>query len=396
MFFPFDVSFEERQLAELDDWHARLDRGRPIPRRWASRLRRDLEAEAVAASTQMEGVPVTVDDVRQILAGDPPRTVSAEAVELVSGYRNAMTFVMRRADDPSFEWNRELLVGIHDRVLAGREQDGAGRIRTGPTLVAHRDTGQTVFEPPAGAVPDFVDELCGRFTQMDVHPAVAAAWFHVAFAAIHPFRDGNGRTARVLASLIMFRGGFRAPTFTSLEEWWGRHPDDYYRAFACLGSKFDPAKDVTPFISAHLTAQLQQIHALDLRERTQRGLWIMLENILVDQDLHERITNALWEAFFGRPVRAGYYRGMVDVSPGTATADLRAATAAGYLTAQGERRARVYLPGRRLFRALARELGIEEPAAPPDAARAKIITELSQRALRRAQQQPPLFDPSVA
>jgi Fic family protein len=45
----------------------------------------------------------------------------------------------------------------------------------------------------------------------------------VAVAAIHPFRDGNGRVARVVASLAMYRGGFNLPEFTSLEEWWGRH-----------------------------------------------------------------------------------------------------------------------------------------------------------------------------
>lgn len=380
MFFPFDAEHEQRQLAELDDWRDRIDRKRPMTRRWASRLRRDLEAEAVAASTRLEGIPVTVDDVRQILAGETPKTVSPVDFQLVWGYQNAMTYVLRRADDPNFEWNRELLVGIQDRVLAGRYEDGAGRLRTGATRIADRETGTTIFQPPPHeAVPELVDTLCETFKASNWHPAIGAAWFHVAFAAIHPFRDGNGRTARVLASLVMFRGGFRTPSFTSLEEWWGRHPDDFYRAFACLGSEFDPSVDVAPFISAHVTAQLSQIRALDLRERTQRGLWIMLENILVDRDLHERITNALWDAFFGRSVTAGYYRGMTDVSAGTATADLRAATAAGLLTAIGETRARRYVASPKLYRILAAELGFSEEPDGGEAGRALVITELSSR-----------------
>jgi Fic family protein len=396
MIFPFDTSHEDRQLAELDEWRRQMDAGRPVPRRWASRLRRDLEAESVAASTRMEGVPVTVDDVRQILAGDPPRSVARADVDLVRGYRDAMTFVIRRADDPNFEWNRELLVGIHDRVLAGRATDGAGRLRVGATRVADRETGTTVFQPPPeDDVPALVDRLCTTFTVMQAHPAVASAWFHVGFAAIHPFRDGNGRTARVLSSLIMYRGGFRTPSFTSLEEWWGRHPDDYYRAFSCLGARFDPNSDVTPFISAHVTAQLAQVHALDLRERTQRGLWIMLENILSDAGLHERITNALWDAFFGRPIRAGYYRGMVDVSAPTATADLRSATVAGLLSAHGERRARVYTAGGRLHVLLAQELGLSEEPASAEAGRSLILTELATRLLRRTERQPSLFDSNV-
>lgn len=380
MLFPFDADHEERQLAELNDWRERIDRKRPMSRRWSSRLRRDLEAEAVAASTRLEGIPVTVDDVRQILAGETPKTVSPINFRLVLGYQNAMTYVLRRADDPNFEWNRELLVGIQDRVLAGLYEDGAGRLRTGSTRIADRETGTTIFQPPPfEAVPDLVDQLCENFKVSSWHPAIGAAWFHIAFAAIHPFRDGNGRTARVLASLAMFRGGFRTPTFTSLEEWWGRHPDDYYRAFSCLGSKFDANTDVTPFTSAHVTAQLSQIRALDLRERTQRGLWIMLENILVDRGLQERITNALWDAFFGRGVTAGYYRGMTDVSAGTATADLRAGTAAGLLAAVGETRARKYVAGPELYRVVASELGLSEKPDGGEAGRTLIITELSSR-----------------
>jgi Fic family protein len=392
MIFPFDIRHEDRQLAELDDWRERMDKKWPMTRRWASRLRRDLEAEAVAASTRMEGVPVTVDDVRQILAGEPPKTVSPHDSELVRGYRDAMTYVMRRADDPNFEWNRELLVGIQDRVLAGHYEDGAGRLRTGPSLVANRDTGQVVFRPPPyEQVPELVDELCATFSSSDWHPAVGAAWVHVAFAAIHPFRDGNGRTARILSRLVTYRCGFRTPTFTSLEEWWGRHPDDYYRAFACLGESFDLRADVTPFISAHVTAQLSQVHALDLRERTQRGLWTMLENILVDLDLRERITNALWDAFFGRGVTAGYYRNFTDVSAGTATADLKAATAAGLLSAEGATRARRYVAGPKLFEALAAELGLDERPASAEMGRALIVTELSRRLIPGPARQPSLF-----
>lgn len=380
MIFPFATEHEARQLAELDEWRERMDRRRPVTRRWASRLRRDLEAEAVAASTRMEGVPVTVDDVRQILAGEPPKTVSAHDFQLVRGYRDAMTYVLRRADDPNFEWNRELLVGIQDRVLAGHYEEGAGRLRSGPSLVANRDTAEVVFRPPPHEeVPELLDDLCATFAGSDWHPAVGAAWIHVAFAAIHPFKDGNGRTARILASLVMYRSGFRTPTFTSLEEWWGRHPDDYYRAFACLGDSFAARADVTPFVSAHVTAQLAQVHALDLRERTQRGLWTMLENILVDRDLHERIANAVWDAFFGRSVTAGYYRDFTDVSAGTATGDLKAATAAGLLTAVGATRARRYVAGPELYRALAEELGLEERPTSSEMGRSLIVTELSRR-----------------
>jgi Fic family protein len=379
MLLPFNSANLDRVAAEIDAWRDRVDRKAPLSRRWTGRLRSDLEAEAIAASTRLEGVPVTVDDVRRILAGDPPKTVSPHDEALVRGYREAMEFVLRRADDPNFEWNRELLVAVQDRVLAGRFEDGAGRLRTKPTLVVRRDADQVVFRPPKDEdVPALVDELCATVDTLEAHPAVVAAWTHVALAAVHPFLDGNGRTARILASLVMYRGGFRTRAFTTLEEWWGRHPADYYAAFNCLGPRFSAGADVGPFVLAHTAAQLAQVRSVDLRERTYRGVWILLENVLLDAGLPDRLATALWDAFFGRAVTAGYYRGMVEVSSATATNDLRAATGHRLLTAHGNTRGRQYFAGPDLWDELTSRLRLANPENAANA-RGAIVEELVDR-----------------
>jgi Fic family protein len=81
-------------------------------------------------------------------------------------------------------------------------------------------------------------------------------------------KDGNGRTARVLAWLAMYRAGFRHPAFTSLEEWWGRYPRQYYEAFVCLGRVFDRSADVTPFMVLGLALRA----SLDDAREHARGL----------------------------------------------------------------------------------------------------------------------------
>lgn len=376
----YDAAPLDAACRELERWRVTLDHRGALPRRWAGRLRRELEAEAVAASTSMEGVPVTVDEVRRILAGDPPLQVRAEDRALVEGYRDAMSFVLRRADDPAFRWDRELVVSLHDRVLAGRHGEGAGRLRSEePAFVVRRMSGQEVFRPPPGEqVADLVDGVCARMEESHQHPAAGAAWVHVAVAAVHPFRDGNGRVARVLASLAMYRGGFRRPEFTSLEEWWGRRLDEYYAMFDCLGSTFDATTDVTPFVRAHVDAQLRQVRALDLRERTQQRIWTALEEVAEDADIDRRAANALWDAFFGRDVSAGYYRLLADVSAATATRDLGRAVSAGLLHAEGRRRGRRYLASERLYDRVGAFLHIEA-SGPPDVARDVIVAELGQR-----------------
>jgi Fic family protein len=379
MIFPHDSGILRDLLAELDAWRTRLDYRGPIPRTWAGRLRRDLEAEAVAASTSMEGVPVTVEEVYRILAGDvPPETRQADAA-LVRGYRDAMSFVLRRADDAAFRWDRELIINLHDRILAGNFGAGAGRLRTGHAYVVDNRTGDPVFQPPPpDEVPELVDVVCVTIGQGLGHPAIAAAWIHVAAAAIHPFRDGNGRVARVLASLAMYRGGFTLPEFTSLEEWWGRHLADYYAAFRCLGATFQRDADVTPFIRMHLEAQLHQVRALDLRERVQQRIWTAVEEAVAAAGLAPRAANAVWDVFFGRSVTSGYYRPLADVSPATATNDLAAAVAAGFLRPEGRARSRRYQAGDSLHARIGMALGVRVDGSG-DAARAVIVGELTRR-----------------
>lgn len=287
-----------------------------------------------------------------------------------------MTYAQRRADDDRLIWNRELIVSIQDRVLAGNFTAGAGRLREGAAWVTSAGSGQTVFQPPDHElVPDFVDQLCDTMEHADWHPALAAAWVHVALAAIHPFRDGNGRTARILASLVMYRGGFKDTAFTSLEEWWGKNTASYYSAFDCLGDRFSSATDVTPFVRIHAQAQVEQILELALRQRVDGVLWITLENLLEDHGLPSRLANALYDSFYARDVTTAYYADLIDASHGTARNDLQAAAAAGLVQPEGQTRGRHYRPGRRLLPAVAKLLALDTSAEP-----ATIFDELVVRA----------------
>lgn len=381
--FPFDEASVAADCAEIDDWRDRLDHRGALPRRWVGQLRRDLETDAIAASTIMEQVPVTVDDVRRILAGAPTPTVSDESRALVLGYREAMGFVLRQADGGTFDWDRSLVINLHDRIMGGRYALGAGRLRDRQVFIVDGRSGQELFRPPPPRqVPGLLDRVLRRAGALRSHAAVRSAWLHVALAAVHPFADGNGRTCRVLASAVMYRGGFRLPEFTSLEEWWGRNLPDYYGAFRCLGGSFEQAADVTPFVEAHVAAQLAQVRGLDRRQRTEGQIWTAIGNVLDLARLPERLASALWEAFFGRDVTAGYYRLVAEVSPASATTDLARAAAAGLLEARGERRGRRYQATGRLTACVAEELGVGPLSGRPETARAEIIAALTERLAR--------------
>ena len=315
----------------------------------------------------LEDITVTADEARRILVGDRPPAVSEEDAAEVLGYRDAMALVLSRADDPGFLWQRELLLAIHRSVLGGFYAAEAGRIRVIQNWLTNRQTGQQVYLPPSPEdVPRLVDELCEWLSTMADAPApVLSALAHIRLAGIHPFREGNGRTARIAASLAMFRGGFQAPQFTSLEEWWGRHPSDYYAAFECLEEAFQESTDVTAFVAAHVAAQATQAEALSLRNATERALWVVLEDIAVHTlHLQERATHALYDALFGRVLTNRYYRGVADVSDVTAMQDLRRLVAAGLLEPRGGGRTSHYLGTDQLIETVAREVGLEAGRLP--------------------------------
>jgi Fic family protein len=366
------------QLDELERWRQALDAKAPLVRSWEGQLRRDLQAEAVAASTSMEGVPVTVEEVRRILAGERPGSVAEADRDLVLGYRDAMSYALRRADDPVFEWSPELVKAIHDKVMAGRFARGAGRYGKARFII-NDQTGEVVYEPPAEPhVERLVERVCRRVMALRAHPAVAGAWIHVAIAAVHPFADGNGRTARVLASLAMYRGGFKRPEFCSLEEWWGRHRSDYYAAFGALGRRWDPAADVTPFVRAHVSAQLSQVRALDLRERTTRQVWVALERVCEDAGIPSRAAMILWDLFNERSVTPPYYVALADISRATATADLATMRGAGLIAPVGATKGRHYVAGPRLYELIAKQVGTE----PAEASRSSIVGGIASRLAR--------------
>ncbi len=385
MYFYHPTASIEADLASLEELKRRLDLRGPLPRIWLGRTRRELEAEAVAASTSMEGVSVTVDEVRRILAGDRPTSVAPQNMALVQGYRDAMKSVLNRADDSDFEWHSELILGIHYGVMGEDHALGAGRFRqTQNRLVDVSGHRQVFLPPPPEEVPRLVAELATwAQEQEDASAPLVSAVIHCRFAGIHPFSDGNGRTARILASLAMYRGGYRSPEFTSLEEWWGGHVGDYYRAFECVGSEWADTVDVTPFVEAHIRAQVSQVEALSLRQATERVLWLALDDATKSiAGGNERMAHALYDAFFGREVTNRFYRSLADVSVATAVNDLARLESSGLLKAIGAGRSRRYIAGSRLIGVIAEGAAVAlapDPEAPLEHQRETILVSLAER-----------------
>jgi Fic family protein len=128
---------------------------------------------------------------------------------------------------------------MHFNMLSHDLSKSPGQHRGGPSYAHDAALDRTVYEgPPFGEVPGLVDELVGQFDGQDGEdPLVTAALAYLNLVMVHPFRDGNGRMALALQTLVLCRGGTPEPVFSSVEEWLGRNTEDYYRVLAATGQR---------------------------------------------------------------------------------------------------------------------------------------------------------------
>jgi Fic family protein len=348
--------------------------------RWVGTLRRVSFARALQGSNSIEGYNVTLEDAVAAADNEEPLDAAGETWAAVSGYRDAMTYIVQLADDPYFNYSEDLLRSLHFMMLSYDLSKLPGRWRRGPIYVHNEATGQIVYEgPDAGAVPKLMAELTETLRSDTTGPVlVRASMAHLNLVMVHPFRGGNGRMARALQTLVLAREGILAPEFCSIEEYLGRNTQAYYDVLARVGrGTWRPESEARPWVRFSLTAYYRQAQTLLRRVKQAERLWVLLEREVQQRQLPERVIPGLFYASGGRRLRRVTYRSLAaesvlgEISEAMATRDLKALVEANLLMAVGERRGRFYLPTDRLraVRARTREQRgpeIEDPFSPVD------------------------------
>jgi len=372
---PTLTEAEQKVLEKIEELRKALRYAAAERRRWTGLLRRVLFARNIRGSNSIEGYEVSLDDALSIALMEDEEALEAEqeTKAAVIGYRNAMTYILQIADDPHFSYSEGLIKSLHFMMLHYALDKSPGRWRPGVIYVRDDDTGQIMYEgPDAIEVPslmgDLVEELNG---QSEVPPMVQAAMAHLNLTMIHPFRDGNGRMARALQTLVLAREGILVPEFASIEEYLGRNTPAYYEVLARVGhGAFHPENDARPWVRFSLTAHYRQARTVQERIKETEQTWNQLEEIIKEQRLPERAMSALYLATVGFRVRNAMYRADAEVSDLVATKDLAMLVDRGLLEPRGERRGRFYVAARPLVdirEALdTRRATIEDPFAITD------------------------------
>jgi Fic family protein len=352
------------------------------PRRWVGALRRQTFARNLQGSNSIEGYDAVLEDAAAIAAGEEPLDADTETRLALEGYRNAMTFVLQQTDEPNFIYSEQLIKSLHFIMINYDLKSRPGLWRVGPVYVRRESTGEIVHE---GAAPELVPSLMTDIvtvlnTDPHLHPMVRAAMAHLNLAMIHPFKDGNGRMARCLQSLVLARQGTVAPVFMSIEEYLGRNTLAYYDVLAQVGGgRWSPERDARPWLRFALTAHLRQARTLLRRVKQGERLWFLIEEVTQARGLPDRCLPAVFDAALGIGIRNATYRASVlaemeeEITEATASRDLRDLVAAGILVPHGEKRARRYLASKELtelMRTAAAQTGVPRDDSDPFASAA--------------------------
>lgn len=183
-------------------------------------------------STQIEGNRLTLQEVRTVVhLGSALPGRERDEVEVRNHYR-ALEFLEGRLRQ-SGPLSILDIQRLHSCVMNG--VPSSSPFRDGQNVIRNSIDGSIAYLPPeASDVPSLMVELIEwinqEITRAEIPVPVIAALAHYEFATIHPYYDGNGRTARLLALFVLYGRGYHAQGIFSLEEYYARDLQSYYRA----------------------------------------------------------------------------------------------------------------------------------------------------------------------
>jgi Fic family protein len=264
------------------------------------------------------------------------------------------------ATDPAFAWVDRVILDLHFDACRFQPDKEPGHWRTGPIAVTGRGApGGIAYRGPDGEdVPRLMGEVVEWLESGDLeaHPVVRAAMAHLHVVSVHPFRDGNGRVARIVQSLVLALERLVSPEFGSIEEHLARHTPDYYAALgAAQGGGYRPERDASPWIDFCVDAHLEQARLRLEQMDAAAGRWAALEELVDAGGWPDRLVIALERSLMGGATRMAFGR-EAGVSPATASADFRRLLDAGLVDLRGQGPSTRYVASPRLRREL-RERG---------------------------------------
>lgn len=196
-----------------------------------NRLRKNSKKKSSYASNQIEGNPLSENQSDEVIERDEHKHFLKPEQE-IRNYFIALNVLEEMAKQKE-SFSKDMILKIQAIVEKGASKDKIGLRGPMPPgmlfAVYDSDTGAAEYIPPEySEISELLDELVEYVNTTDDHPLIIAAVVHYQLVTIHPFEDGNGRTARLLSGYILDYYGYGFGGIGSLEEYFAYDADEYY------------------------------------------------------------------------------------------------------------------------------------------------------------------------
>jgi fido (protein-threonine AMPylation protein) len=338
-----DYALTRESETLLGEWNAALaSEPPPLRIRWNMFLQRYLRSATVAASTQIEGNPMSLPQVDALLQGEAVRAPQNRRIENLN-YNRALSIATSLAVTPTFGWNEAILRMLNHQILSDLPADRQGYYREEPVTVGG-------YTPPDHlAVPGLMGGLVEWLGDCSDHVLIRVALLHLNLAAIHPWVDGNGRTARVASSLELMRGRIGAPEVISVEPYLREHQREYFDTLATtLGPTYRPdAHTASEWVNYYIHISVGRLSFDGRMDDAWPYDFGTVADALVGANHPAEWGGVLLMAAIA-PLRTRHVAEMIHRTMPTARTMLAAMSDSGWLVARGERRGRYFEAGPQL------------------------------------------------
>jgi Fic family protein len=219
-------------LSRIDQAKGFLDATK-LSEEWIGAMERQALVREAHFTTHIEGSQLTLDQAERLLAGEKIPDVNPEDERELRNCLDAFEFVKQYVTGGAPITER-MVLEIHRRLVAGVRGGSAspGEYREKQNYVINSVTRQVIYTPPPAAeVPELMRELVDWMnTTSEIHPVLKSGVAQFQLVHIHPFRDGNGRTSRLLSTLCLYRAGYDFKRLFTISEFYDRDRPAFYRA----------------------------------------------------------------------------------------------------------------------------------------------------------------------
>lgn len=215
-------------------------------------LQKSAEAVSTYASTSIEGNPLPLTDVKQILKHIPENIRDSE--QEVINYNDILKEINEKLEKESIPLTLDLILSIQKKIthkLLPNYQ--SGQLRNEPVFVNDPRLGKTIYWPPddkdARALMIELMEYINT-NNKKVDPLLLSGIFHKQMVIIHPFMDGNGRTTRLVTKILMAGMGLNTFNLFSFENYYNKNVTKYFEMVGAKGNYYDifPNIDFTSWL----------------------------------------------------------------------------------------------------------------------------------------------------